>query len=388
MSTTDNRNYYTQLDFLRALSVSMVIFSHWAGYHQYLWEDNIFWFNGEIGVKIFFVISGFLITGILLNERNRTEQIGRTKSQSIKTFYIRRFLRIFPIYYFTLFVLYGLGHPDVVRSIGWHLSYLSNIFFAVRGEYLGDVSHFWSLAVEEQFYLVWPFVVFFISRRYLFSFMVICMITAPLFRFLCMFVMGWNDVTSSVLPFSSLDCLAGGSLLALMNSEEFKPLTKQISGIVIKRMAVLSGILFLAAHFIHVAENHVWHLISVQRILLVPMLMGIVMLFVDGFKGVAKTVSEFPPFLYIGKISYGIYIFHFFIPWLTLMICNQFGLKIPIVAMLAINVAVLLMVSALSWHLFEKPINEIKKYFDYSEDIPFPSRTKFVSKMINWDWKN
>ena len=70
------------------------------------------------------------------------------------------------------------------------------------------------------------------------------------------------------------------------------------------------------------------------------------------------------------------------------MICNQFGLKIPIVAMLTINVAVLLMVSALSWHLFEKPINEIKKYFDYSEDIPFPSRTKFVSKMINWGWKN
>ena len=104
MSSIQHPNYFRQLDSLRAIAVSMVIFSHWAGYHGYLWTDDLFWFNGEVGVKVFFVISGFLITGILLTERFDSEKRNIEKSAQIKVFYVRRFLRIFPIYYLTLFV--------------------------------------------------------------------------------------------------------------------------------------------------------------------------------------------------------------------------------------------------------------------------------------------
>jgi peptidoglycan/LPS O-acetylase OafA/YrhL len=66
-------SYYLQLDSLRALAVSMVIYSHWAGYHNNMWLDDSSWFNGQTGVQLFFVISGFLITGILLDEKHRAE---------------------------------------------------------------------------------------------------------------------------------------------------------------------------------------------------------------------------------------------------------------------------------------------------------------------------
>src|SRR5687768_1429660 len=160
-------SYFRQLDALRALAVSMVIFSHWPGYHHDMWSDDLFWFNGEIGVKLFFVISGFLITGILLDERIKADQNDLGKASLLKTFYIRRFLRIFPLYYATLFVAFVLGHPDVVASWKWQVTYLSNFFYAMRGEYLGEVSHFWSLAVEEQFYFVWPLIILFVPKKWL-----------------------------------------------------------------------------------------------------------------------------------------------------------------------------------------------------------------------------
>ena len=73
LSSNTHSAYFKQIDALRAVAVAMVIFSHWAGYHQDRWRDDSFWFNGEVGVQLFFVISGFLITGILLDERERAQ---------------------------------------------------------------------------------------------------------------------------------------------------------------------------------------------------------------------------------------------------------------------------------------------------------------------------
>lgn len=134
----------TEIDFLRAYAVLAVIATHSSrvvtvgitGYH---------------GVLLFFVISGFLITGILLDARATN---GPTRG-ILTAFYARRFLRIFPIYYAVLFVAFVLGFQNVRAEIGWLLTYLSNWYFASRG-FTGPASHLWSLAVEEQFYLFWP----------------------------------------------------------------------------------------------------------------------------------------------------------------------------------------------------------------------------------------
>jgi peptidoglycan/LPS O-acetylase OafA/YrhL len=134
-----------ELDSLRAFAVLAVVWSH---------SSNInIGISGFQGVLLFFVISGFLITGILLNARAAEA----SPWSVLYAFYARRFLRIFPIYYAVLFVALAVGFPSVRDAIGWHLAYLSNWYFAYQG--FDKVSHLWSLAVEEQFYLVWPWLV-------------------------------------------------------------------------------------------------------------------------------------------------------------------------------------------------------------------------------------
>lgn len=120
--------------------------------------------DGTFGVNMFFVLSGFLITSILLNVRSGTHTDSR--SQIIKIFFARRVLRIFPIYYLLLLLLYGLNMGDVVSNIWYYLTYTINIVYYKTGQ-LNAVSYIWTLAVEEQFYLLWPWLIVFVERNYL-----------------------------------------------------------------------------------------------------------------------------------------------------------------------------------------------------------------------------
>jgi peptidoglycan/LPS O-acetylase OafA/YrhL len=363
-------NYFRQLDALRAIAVSMVIFSHWAGYHENAWTDDVFWFNGEVGVQLFFIISGFLISGILLDERERAEIEEYPKTGVLKAFYVRRFLRIFPLFYATLFVTFVLGHPDVRASIKWHALYLSNFFFARRGDYLGDVSHFWSLAVEEQFYLVWPFFILFLPKRILVPFVITVILLAPVFRYLAAFAWNINDVAVNVLPISSLDSLGIGSLMALIQRLKLEPSKTQS----LNRCFLFTSFFFMLTYFaLHVfvpipqESQEIGFYLS--RSLLVPGLACFVLLCAQGIRGLLGKFFEFSPLSYLGKISYGLYIMHFFIPGTTAWLCNRFGYpiweRLGVGAYLALNLIVLVGLSSLSWYFFESRINEWKRYFPY-----------------------
>ena len=151
--------YLRQLDALRTVAVTMVIATHW------LPKATTFWFNGGFGVKLFFVTSGFLITGILLNARKEAEQSGFQVTGVLRSFYTRRFLRIFPLFYATLALIYCL-HVQAARDfIWWLVAYLGNIVIAYQGAWVDGIAHFWSLAVEEQFYLLFPLLLVFLGRR-------------------------------------------------------------------------------------------------------------------------------------------------------------------------------------------------------------------------------
>jgi peptidoglycan/LPS O-acetylase OafA/YrhL len=163
-----------------------------------------------IGVNIFFVLSGFLITGILID----------TKSQPhfFKSFYVRRVLRIFPLYFGVLalsFVALPAFHlvprPSPSEQF-WYWSYLSN-WGSVGGHAIRSLSHFWSLAVEEQFYLVWPFVIFVIPRRYLTRLCFACIAGSFLFR-VGVFVWGFPTTYAYVLTPARAEDLAMGALAA------------------------------------------------------------------------------------------------------------------------------------------------------------------------------
>lgn len=149
------------LDGLRAISISLVLIAHLAGTRGFPLSESVgnFWGLGEFGVRVFFVISGFLITGILLDELQTSGHI------SLRRFYFRRTLRIFPPYFALLAALFAaaaygtltLSPHDVAHTV----TYTSN-YYAGRSWYVG---HTWSLSVEEQFYLLWPAVLLLLGRR-------------------------------------------------------------------------------------------------------------------------------------------------------------------------------------------------------------------------------
>ncbi len=215
--------HFPGLDGLRGCAILLVMFYHLAdewtnGTRVARWlvdAAEIGW----AGVDLFFVLSGFLITGILLDAKN--------SPRYFSSFYGRRALRIFPLYYAVLSIVmilrwmpdrYDLlGLSDMSASPWWLWIFATNIVTAVEKEYVfGSLGHFWSLAVEEHFYLVWPAVVYFTSRRALIW---LCAILIPLTaaaRLAVASIAGdeWGIVLYSFTPFR-VDGLALGSLLAL-----------------------------------------------------------------------------------------------------------------------------------------------------------------------------
>ena len=138
-----------QLDGLRALAVLFVIYYHWVPV-QY--HGHLHW--GSFGVQLFFVLSGYLITGILIKVRDQAEK-GLVLG-AIKAFYVRRSLRIFPVYYAVVIAITILGVYSARETFWYNVTYTTNIYLFINNTWTQNTAHFWSLAVEEQFYVVWP----------------------------------------------------------------------------------------------------------------------------------------------------------------------------------------------------------------------------------------
>jgi peptidoglycan/LPS O-acetylase OafA/YrhL len=213
------RAHLPALDAVRGLAIVLVLLFHLSEPFR-LRESTVVGTalaRGWIGVDLFFVLSGFLITGILIDTRGAPNYFS--------SFYLRRVLRIFPLYYGVLALWFGVGAhlgdasffgPDRQR---WYWCYLSN-WGDPFGHGIGALSHFWSLAVEEQFYLVWPLLVALASRRQLVVGCAALMALAPLLRGAIL----WHGGAAAVeaahrLTPARLDVLATGALLAVVVRE-------------------------------------------------------------------------------------------------------------------------------------------------------------------------
>lgn len=328
--------------------------------------------SGWLGVDLFFVLSGCLITGILLDTKGKTGYL--------RSFFIRRSLRIFPLYYFALVVAFfvvpalAMFFPamqpvssrvmELSEHQWWFWTYLQNWYFTFHRDWpaIHYLNHFWSLAIEEQFYLVWPFVVALFARKSLAQFCMALVVIAFVLR-----VMLLNDGAPSValyvMTVTRMDSLCLGALVAigLRNAQVYKWMLRWcwlpivglglcVVGIdvfwpVLKSGSAgaqtighsLMGGLFAATIFTAaVASPKHW----LARILSLKWL----------------TIW--------GKYSYAIYIMHRVIYRLVLKIdLPEMSSTLSAITVFATTLALSLVAAAVSWKFFEQPILSLKSRF-------------------------
>jgi peptidoglycan/LPS O-acetylase OafA/YrhL len=298
--------YKPQLDALRAIAVSGVLYTHFV--------DGYSWW-GSLGVRLFFVLSGFLITSILLKD-------GLTFS-----FYARRAARLWPILYLTLAAGLVLDLPGLRATWAWHAAQLSNLFFFLEHSFssVRVAAHLWTLNVEEQFYLVWPLIIGLTPRRALVPLLVVVAAIGPAYRFAV------HDEFANLLPAASLDALAAGALLALVPSRHVYLLGLAAAPLVV--LAFYTGAMWLVL------------------LASVPPFCALVL---AGARGHLRLIEQ-SWLIWLGKISYGIYLLHLFV--LETMIKfgwdGGYGRKTLIVGS-ALTIAL----AAASYTWFERPFRE------------------------------
>jgi len=362
------QNYMPQLDALRFFAVLGVMIAH-------LWHPRrLPWLLGDLdwaglGVRLFFVLSGFLITGILLDCKNMAKEKGMPSMFFIRQFYARRFLRIFPIYYLVVIITIIIDLPPAREIWGWLVTYTTNIYITVNNEWVGRLGHFWTLAVEEQFYLLWPWIILFTPRKWLLPIIVFFISLSPIYRIfaynLYPFDIGAMDFKAATLTPANLDSLAIGALLALLWSSDIPKhvLQKYLTRLILPMGLILYTICLVLYHY-RIKPSVFFVFGDFSASLIFAWLVSATGL---GFKGWVGKFLEFRPISYLGKITYGIYVYHYFAPLVLVPILARFGyeLQVPGIRNFALSGILTIAVASLSWHWIELPINNLKRHFQY-----------------------
>src|SRR5215218_7009134 len=351
--------YIKQLDSLRAIAALLVVIWHWLPNSHCINALN----NGSIGVNIFFVLSGFLITAILLKNRNEAENLQTNKLVVFKNFYVRRALRIFPIYYLTiLFILFfhtplgaTITNAELVNSV----FYTSNFYILNVQKWPDLTTLFWSLAVEEQFYLFWPFVVLFINKKYILHSILLfllvgiiteCLITSPEFGF--------------IATYTCFDAFGMGALLAWIITYKEHLLKKFYRELCFLSIGCIITLLVQIPYGVslQIPQRMLQSVIAVWII---------VFILLNQHKKRMRFgfVLNNRALIFLGKISYGIYLYHIPLMWFGFIWRPVFKIhflnRFHTLSLFALNFCLLVCVSYLSWIAIEKPILQLKKQFDY-----------------------
>ena len=322
--------YLPRLDGIRALAVIGVLITHFMWFYEPIRAMEL----GRTGVRLFFVLSGFLITRILLDYRDRM-----STGEAAKQFYWRRFLRLAPPFYLAIIVSAALGIANMRNDWPIHFLYLSNFLFAWRGT-SEPVGHLWSLAVEEQFYLVWFAIVVWLPRRFLMPAMLFAIVAAPIFRY---FTADWPGRPAALTP-AVIDCLALGALIgwaSLNNGRIFRFFANW--GALCLSFSALVVTIILYPHPVILGTLQAVFSACFVALAAAPRTLGLDWLRVAPLTG-------------LGKISYGIYLYHGFLtPYLHQMNAAGFGFLRS-----ALLISASIIIAALSWVLIEKPALRLK----------------------------
>ncbi|MEG9433501.1 acyltransferase family protein [Terriglobus sp. ADX1] len=373
----ENKIYYPALDGLRGLAALAVFSFHYLGLPKQLnW--------GWAGVDIFFVLSGFLITGILYDSRARADRF--------RIFYIRRSLRIFPLYYLVLLIpvlLYPLVHWHFYRGLWVWPAYLGNYAnFLFASDYAANASpfaglittvhgyafgygldHLWSLSVEEQFYLVWPLLVYVIGRRItLRNLCVAVAVAIPFLRLACLHFLSprWIELGAIYFPtpLRADSLLLGGAAALALRGPEASQLQRFA-----KPLLLLSGLAFAAIEMLNLVQTH--QLIDASLIrnnnafifsLFAVLGVAMILLMIQSGSFLFR-LGMLPALRALGQRSYGFYVYHliFYSQFHTIALLLMLGHKKYLPQGTAVVAFVgTLVLSWLSFHYFEAPILRLK----------------------------
>jgi peptidoglycan/LPS O-acetylase OafA/YrhL len=321
--------YRPQLDALRTFAVSGVLVSHY-----WLRESPV----GHFGVRLFFVLSGFLITSILL-------QRGSTWA-----FYGRRAARLWPAFYLCLAFALLFSQSGYGASWQWHAAQLTNVFLSRHGTWNlpWPASHLWSLNVEEQFYLVWPLVIAATPRKMLPVILSCIIAVGPLYRIVAG-ALELNEVALAALPPASLDALGAGALMAVWPS-----------GVVYWLGAACASVLLILTFVLNFDGPWSRELIE---FVLVPVFCALVL---GAYRGTFRPL-QWMPLPALGRISYGIYLYH--LPVLALAI--RLGVPANGPFTLIICSTMTAMIAWLSYRGVERPIREaVARRLERADTLP------------------
>jgi peptidoglycan/LPS O-acetylase OafA/YrhL len=376
----DFKTRFPALDGIRALAVTLVFADHYGGGSHgggVLRVINVVRQRGWVGVDLFFVLSGFLITGILYDTR--------VDSRFFQRFFARRAVRIFPVFYLVVALLLLL---TPVLHYQWH--WLQLTFLIYMGNFFGNanfglyeiasrthpaasatIGHFWSLCVEEQFYLLWPVIVFFVRDRIRLirvalglSLLALLLRLAMLARFSTTLSETWIVRT---LPFRMDALLIGGALALLLRGPASDRWQRAGRWVFLAATAAVLAIFILSP-----AYDSPWLL-----------LIGLTLTALSSAGLVASTLRpgspafrlfHLKPLRTLGKYSYGFYIYHLlfrnaWIQFLVFLGARLHSLALAGIVALAVNFAVTFLVAKLSYDLIESKFLRLKRRFEYDSEV-------------------
>jgi peptidoglycan/LPS O-acetylase OafA/YrhL len=320
------------LDGVRGIAILLVVLHH-AFHLKLLW----------MGVDIFFVLSGFLITQVLLRKRDSSFR------SYIGHFYLRRVQRILPAYLVCLLIsalLYGsfwLKH--------WYLYFGAMNFLLPLQLPFVIFLPLWSLAVEEQFYLLWPLAVFFLPRRRMVQFSIALLILAPVLRYVCTPYFNSPWAIYMLLPFR-MDCMAAGGLIAFLWPEikariELSPDVRTYFQIGAISLAIVSLIVILTLNHFGVST---WSNSQFGNLTIYETTLGLsVSVIFTALLGYLPRLFAWKPLTALATISYSIYLFH-------LMFLERLQTYLGVGPGTIAGIFATLLVATVSWFMLEKPI--------------------------------
>jgi peptidoglycan/LPS O-acetylase OafA/YrhL len=367
------------LDGVRGLAVLMVLLFHFIGGLTPTngVESVVFGVMkyGSYGVELFFVLSGFLITGILYDTRETT--------QYFRNFFMRRVLRIFPLYYAVLIAVFliapliplfrGPTLDALVEKQAWAWLYAVNLYIAKEGAWsFSYLQHFWSLAIEEHFYLFWPFVVFALMRRpaRLAQVCLVLAITAMVVR-VAAIALGMNGISAYVLTPLRLDGLALGAWLAIVvRRPGGQASVARWLPHVVTALGLALIVSFPLARTVGLSGSE---LLAAIRGCLAQMLLAclVITAVMSPTKTFVSRLFTSHPLVWLGTYSYGLYVYHHFLSYAAQdyrtveVLATWTGSHMLAVVMQAsVGIGLSCLIAYLSYEHFEKRFLAFKKHFE------------------------